>query len=152
MPSYRRAQYSGASSLHARIVGLVRNLQTRNISTYFHLVSDDYSDTVHVGEDQEPLVRLEFITFNYFKIIYYNADYVPNIDVEWLDPAALETRRHQEAHMHPKSPGQEKEWTHDPGKKDLRYRLNYPSPNPISELVTRELPKRDSMSSYPDPR
>ena len=52
MPRYSRYQYLGPSPLHDSTVGLVRNLQTYNIIQQFHLVFDDYFETVNTGEDQ----------------------------------------------------------------------------------------------------
>ena len=51
----RRDQYSGDYPLHENTVVLARNLYTENISPEFNLVFDDYFDTFHAGEDQEPL-------------------------------------------------------------------------------------------------
>ena len=56
MTRSRRDQYLGASPLNARTVVLVRNLKTGKIRPQFHLVFDDYFETVHTGEDQEPPV------------------------------------------------------------------------------------------------
>ena len=58
-----RYQYLGASPLYVSTVGLVRILQTGNISPQFHLVIDEHFDTVCAVEDQEPTVWSEFITF-----------------------------------------------------------------------------------------
>ena len=56
MPTPRRAQYLGASYIHAITLGLFSKLQTVNISTQFYLVFDEYFETVHAVEDQEPPV------------------------------------------------------------------------------------------------
>ena len=64
--------------MNARAVGLISNLQTGNIRPRFHLVFGEYFETVHVGEDQEPLACSELITFQSFKIAYDDEDYVPN--------------------------------------------------------------------------
>ena len=42
----------GSLPLHASTVGLVRNLQNGNINPQFHLVFDDYFETMHTIEDQ----------------------------------------------------------------------------------------------------
>ena len=60
----------GYSHLHASIVDLVRNLQSGNISPKFHLVFDEYFETVYTVEDQEPPVWSEFITFQSFNSAY----------------------------------------------------------------------------------
>ena len=44
-----RSQYFGLSPLYYITVGLVRKLQTGNISPQFHLVFDEYFDTVYSG-------------------------------------------------------------------------------------------------------
>ena len=46
------AQYLGASPIRCSTVGLVRNLKTGNTRPQFHLLFDDYFETVHAGEDQ----------------------------------------------------------------------------------------------------
>ena len=56
MKRSRRTQYLVDSPLYANTVGLVSNLQTGNIIPQFHLVFDDYFETVHAGEGQEPPV------------------------------------------------------------------------------------------------
>ena len=47
IPRSIRYQYLEASKLHTSTVGLVRNLQTGNIRPQFHLIFDDYCETVH---------------------------------------------------------------------------------------------------------
>ena len=79
MPSYRRDKYLVAYPLYSSTVGLVRNLQTGNISPQFHLVFDDYFENFRVGEDQEPPVWSELITFKSFKSAYDDDGYVPNL-------------------------------------------------------------------------
>ena len=70
MPRSRRAEYLRVYHLHANTVVLVINLQTDNISTQFHLVFDEYIETVHVIEDQEPPVWSELITFQSLNVSY----------------------------------------------------------------------------------
>ena len=77
---------------------LVRNLQSGKISHKVNLVFDDYFETVHAGEDQEPPCWSELITIKSLKIAYDDEDYVPNLTDKWLDPSALEAIRHQEDH------------------------------------------------------
>ena len=61
-------------------MGLGRNLQTSNISHQSNFVFDDYFETVHAGEDQEPQFWSELITFKSWKSAYDDEDYVPNLD------------------------------------------------------------------------
>jgi hypothetical protein len=95
-PRSRRAQYLGASPLHASTVGLVRNLQTGNMSPQFHLVFDDYFETVHSDEGEEPAIWSELITFQAFRSDYDDEDYVPELSDEWLNPDALRDRQQQQ--------------------------------------------------------
>ena len=44
----------GASKLHASTVGVIRNLRTENLSPQFHVVYDNFFETVHARADQEP--------------------------------------------------------------------------------------------------
>ena len=53
-PRSRRGQYMGHSPLHASTVGLVRNLKTENISPQFHVVYDDFFETVHSSDAEAP--------------------------------------------------------------------------------------------------
>ena len=50
-PQSWQAQYLGASPLHASTVGLARNLHTGNISSQFHVVYNDFFETVHATSD-----------------------------------------------------------------------------------------------------
>ena len=124
-------------------MGLVRKLHTGNTIPNFNLVFDDYFETVHTGEDQEPPVWSELITFQYLRSEYDDEYYVTNLSYEWLEPEALEARRHQEAQRNPNIPGQEEEWPHDTEEKYLGHRFNYSlDPTPISDSVPREYTPR----------
>ena len=52
-PRSRRGQFLGFSPLHASNVPLARNLQTGSISPQFHVVFDNWFETVAVDEDEE---------------------------------------------------------------------------------------------------
>jgi hypothetical protein len=53
-PRSRRGMYVGRSRLHASSVGLILNLHTSNISPQFHVVYNDFFETVHSDEADEP--------------------------------------------------------------------------------------------------
>jgi hypothetical protein len=53
-PRSRRCMYVGRSRLHASSVGLVLNFQTSNISPQFHAVYDNFFETVHSDDVNEP--------------------------------------------------------------------------------------------------
>jgi hypothetical protein len=88
-PRSRRGQYVGNSPLHASTVGLVRNLQSGSITPQFHLVYDDYFETVHSREDQEPENWGELLRFGRFQSGYDENDDVPDLPDKWLNPQEL---------------------------------------------------------------
>ena len=83
-PCSRRVQYLGTSTLHASTVGLFRNLNTKRIIPQFHLVYDDYFETVHIHSDKTPEVWDNCIQFNSFRSDFDDPDYTPDLDKEWL--------------------------------------------------------------------
>lgn len=91
-PRSRRGQYVGASPMHASTVGLVRNLQTGSITPQFHMVYDDFFETVHSDEDQEPKEWLELVTLNRFQSDIDSDDYIPDLPDEWLNPQERQER------------------------------------------------------------
>ena len=107
MPRSRRAQYWVSSHPHASTVVLVKNLQNVNIIPQLNMVFDDYFETLHSSEYQEPPVWLELTTFQSFKISYDDEYYVPNLADDLLEPVALESRRHKKLQRHPNIPVQE---------------------------------------------
>ena len=74
----------GASPLHASTVGLVRNIQTGSNTPQFHMVYDDFFETVHSGEEEQPKKWEELVLMQRFKIDYDSEDYVPELHIEWL--------------------------------------------------------------------
>ena len=73
----------GASPLHASTVGLVRNLHTNSITAQYYCVYDDFFETVHSGDAEEPLNWSDLIIFNSFKS-HIDPDKAPEINDEWL--------------------------------------------------------------------
>ena len=63
----------GTSSYHASTVGLIRNLRTGSITPQFHMVLDDWFETVYSDQDQEPA--------NWVKMVLVQSEMVQ------LDPA-----------------------------------------------------------------
>ena len=90
-PRSRHAQYLGNSPLHASTVGLVRNLVTDNISPQFHLVFNNFFETVHSG-DAEPPEWQELLIFNSFRAGDDEEDTAPSLSEEWLSPEELAAR------------------------------------------------------------
>ena len=53
-PRSRRGQYLGVSPLHASSVGLVRNPKTGRVSPQFHIVFDDWFETINCSTEYDP--------------------------------------------------------------------------------------------------
>ena len=91
-PQSRHAQYVGYSPLHASTVGLVRNLKTGNLSPQFHLVFDDWFETVHATANEEPKQWQELIQFHQSSTDFDEDQYVPELSKEWLNQEEIEER------------------------------------------------------------
>jgi hypothetical protein len=65
-PWSRRSQYMGASPLHASTGALARNLQTGSIMPQFHVVVDDFFETVHSHGSNLPPNWEELIVLSSF--------------------------------------------------------------------------------------
>ena len=92
-PRSRRGQFVGFSPLHSSHVGLIRHLKTNNISPQFHVVYDDYFETVHADENEVPPQWDEFLTLQSRPAEYDDVDYMPDLSDEWVDDATLQARR-----------------------------------------------------------
>ena len=78
--------------MHASTVGLVRNLQTGAITPQFHMVFDDFFETVHSDENEAPSEWPNLIEFSRFQSDYDSEDYVPELADEWLNPGEQQER------------------------------------------------------------
>ena len=94
-PRSRRGQFVGVSPLHSSHVGLIKHLRTNNISPQFHVVYDDFFETVHAEDDQAPSSWPELLQFQTFRSEYDDEDFVPELSDEWVDESTLESRRRQ---------------------------------------------------------
>ena len=81
--------YVGISPLHSSTVGLVRNLRTGNISPQFHLVFDDWFETLHATANKEPNIWQELIQLQTFANDFDDKQYVPELGKEWLNQEEL---------------------------------------------------------------
>ena len=102
-PRSRRGQFLGLSPVHAESVGLIHNLNTGYISPQYHIVYDDWFETVHGvdhGQDHHPPPCWDHLcTFNRFEIAFDEGT-APLLADEWLTPAEIAanqvTRRTQQ--------------------------------------------------------
>ena len=66
-PRARGGIYIGNSPYHSSTVGLIRNLRTGNILPQFHVVYNDYFETVLSSPEQEPDSWEEIVVFQSFE-------------------------------------------------------------------------------------
>ena len=95
-PRSRRGQYVGASPLHASSVGVIWNLRTNNLSPQFHVVYDDFFETVHSKEDTVPTGWEELVTHSSENVLDPDEpEYAPELADEWLSDEDMAVRRRQ---------------------------------------------------------
>jgi hypothetical protein len=82
----------GVSAQHASSVHLVRNLQTGSITPQYHLIFDDFFETVFSDGEQEPDVWPDLVVFQSFANDFDDEGYRPELADEWLNPAELQER------------------------------------------------------------
>ena len=90
----RRGQFVGWSPLHASNVALVRNLNTGRISPQFHVVFDNWFETVYCDEEEEePPVWDIIVTHSKFAANVDPLEMVEyEIDDEWLTKEEINDR------------------------------------------------------------
>ena len=103
--------YVGFSPLHSSTVGLICNLRTGNISPQFHLIYDDWFETVHASATEEPEVWQELIKFSRFANDLDDDQYVPELSKEWLNKEEVEARAKQEQRIRQGQPQPQREQT-----------------------------------------
>jgi hypothetical protein len=74
------------SPVHAYNIGLVRNLQTGCISPRYHLVYDDWFDTVYAPEDSPPPDWDQLCIFQTFETVFEEGIPPPTLADESLTP------------------------------------------------------------------
>ena len=95
-PRSRRGQYVGQSPLHASSVGLILNLQTGNVTPQYHVVHDDFFETVYADGTEPPPEWAELVTLSRsMSVLEDDDDYVPELRDEWLTPEECQIRRQQ---------------------------------------------------------
>jgi hypothetical protein len=81
-----------ASPLHASIVALARNLQIGSIMPQFHVVVDDFFETVHSHGLNPPPNWEELIVFSSFRADIDKDGAIPELADKWLIPEELYQR------------------------------------------------------------
>ncbi len=99
-PKSRRGQYVGASPLHASSVGVIRNLRTQNISPQYHVVYDNFFETVQSTDQEQPEGWEQLVTYSSERANLEDPDpddpnsSVPGLNDEWLTDQEM-AARHQ---------------------------------------------------------
>ena len=96
-PRSKRGQYMGHSPLHSTTVGLIRNLQTGTITPQFHLVFDDFFETIFADDTEAAEEWDNLLVFSRFQSDFDDPDHVPQLDDEWLSPEERHDRRIQQS-------------------------------------------------------
>ena len=86
-PRSRRGQYVGVSPVHAEDISLIRNLKTGYISPQYHIVFDDWFETVYSDDDEEPPEWENMCIYQRFQMQFEPGLTPPSLSNEWLDPA-----------------------------------------------------------------
>ena len=83
-PRSRRAQYVGFSPVHSENIGLVRNLHSGFITPQYHLVFDDWFETVHAPDGPEPRQWIDMCIYQRMQTYFDPDDKPPPLAPEWL--------------------------------------------------------------------
>ena len=138
-PRSRRGQYVGMSPYHASNVALVRNLTTGSIGPQFHVVFDNWFETVHADEESgEPPPEWEIlVNHSRFRADFEEDDINKlHLDDEWLTPSEIIAVREQIR--------RERE----------RSRQQHPPPRPKRQQQQQQQPRADDAgtgAAQPDP-
>ena len=147
-PRSRRAQFVGISPLHAESIGLVRNLTTGYISPQYHLVYDDWFQTVQSSSDVPPPEWNDLCTFQRHEIFFDDTDQLPLLSDEWLTPEEVTVNKAKRRTMQLRQ-GRKLLWQ-DLNNKESRDDFNYQAPEP-DDAQTREQsfasPREQSFAS-----
>jgi hypothetical protein len=97
-PRSRRGQFVGWSPLHSSKVALIRNLTTGRISPQFHVIFDNWFETVYCDEEEEEPPDWDIIvTSSQFESQVDREDLAGlELDDEWLSKEELNDRRRVE--------------------------------------------------------
>ena len=89
----------GVSPLHASSVGLIRNPKTGRVSPQFHMVFDDWFETINCSTEYDPNTWHDkwedLILLKTHKADYFNedADYIPELGPEWKSPEEIKQEK-----------------------------------------------------------
>jgi len=77
----------GKNMLHASMVGLLLNLQSGNVSLQYHVVHDDFFETIYTDGMEPPAKWGELVTLSCSSCAFNEEEeYTPELKDEWLTP------------------------------------------------------------------
>ena len=88
-PRSRRAQFVGMSPVHAENIGMVRNLNTGYISPQFHVVYDDWFETVYAPDGPPPPQWDELCIYSCYEVQFEPGATPPGLQDEWYSKDEL---------------------------------------------------------------
>lgn len=97
LPIWEHAGLVVLSSRHSSAIGLIHNLNSGYISPQFHVVFDDWFETVTVDADRTPPEWEELVGYSRFQNVLDDEVDAPYLDDDWLDDTARNTRTAEEA-------------------------------------------------------
>ena len=146
-PRSRRGQFVGVSPLHAENIGLIRNLSTGYISPQYHLVYDDWFETVYASDTTPPPQWDHLCIFDKFETVFEPGETPPQLSDEWFTPEELannDTQRHIQRLRHGRQVWQNTK------TKESREDFHY---DPPSSEVPKAPPPYDAIPiAVPTPR
>jgi len=134
-PRSRRGQFVGFSPVHAESVGLIRNLGTGYISPQYHIVYDDWCETVYSTHESPPAQWDEMCVFQRFETHFDDDVSPPTLAEEWLTPDEIE-HNNAKKRLHKLRQGR-RTWQNSLDK-ETRDDLLYQPPPPDLLAQTRE--------------
>ena len=92
-PRSKQGQFLGFSPVHAETVGLIKNLRTGYISPQFHVVYDDWFETVTSTEAEEPKNWEEMLIYQCFQCEFEPHVEPPPLSDDWLTDEEVQQHR-----------------------------------------------------------
>ena len=145
-PRSRRGQYVGVSPVHAENIALIRNLNTGYLSPQYHIVFDDWFETVYASDDEPPPNWTDMCIMQRFQTTFDEGLEPPSLADEWLSPEEIAKNKWQR-HLNDLRGGRKlyhelnsKETGDDYKPPQLPKTPNPPSLIPPEPIQTREPP------------
>ena len=143
-PRSRRGQYVGVSPLHAENISLIRNLTTGHLSPQYHLVHDDWFETVYSSAEQPP-PQWEFMcAFQRFEVEFDEGVNPPPLSHEWLTPEEIVA---DQVRAHRQQLRQGRQLYQGVKSKDLRDDLHFKAPSNSTPPSFQEQPLHHGPST-----